>query len=125
MLEAQKQLKNRKRNFADHELDSVIDQTYRGKRVLFGCFSSGFSNEMKQVKQRKVTKAVNAATSEPQILDELKVVWFQVRGLRFISAHSESVFAPGRGEGIPVLPPLDERLYRGPEHQHDPLKNSL
>lgn len=36
MLEAQKQLKNRKRNFADHELDSVIDQTYRGKGVYLG-----------------------------------------------------------------------------------------
>lgn len=34
MLEAEKQLKNRKRNFADHELDSMVDQTYRGKKSI-------------------------------------------------------------------------------------------
>lgn len=64
MLEAKNQLKNRKRNFIDHELEVMI-----------------------------------TASSEPQTLEELKVLWFQVRGQRCISAHNELMWAPGERRG--------------------------
>lgn len=49
MSESIKQLKNRKRNFTDCELEVMINQTVGQKRVLFGGLGSGFSNKLKQV----------------------------------------------------------------------------
>lgn len=41
---------------ADRELDVMIDQTDRLKGELFRVFSSGFGNEMKEVKRQKVPR---------------------------------------------------------------------
>lgn len=91
--------------FFDRELEVMIDQSDRRKRVLFGGFSSGFNNKTDNVKRQNVTEAVSASSSEPQILEELIKKWLILsKKPRDASMHTECASYCRRTEDPCTLP---------------------
>lgn len=94
IMEATKQLE-KKHHFTVNLKDWLIKCTDQGKYY---------------VEWHRVTEAVNAVRSDPQVFGELqkKVVWFQASGQEVHLINRDRVQATGGGEGIPALAPLDE-----------------
>ena len=65
-------MKKKKRNFTDCEIEIMVGQIEKRKRILFGSLSSGMTNKTKQIEWQKVTDAVNSVSSEPRTLEEIK-----------------------------------------------------
>lgn len=76
----------------------------RLKQALFRALCSGISNKIKQVECQKMTESANAVGPEPHTLEELKK-----SDNKCISGHSDGLWVPWGGEGIPALSLLNER----------------
>ena len=104
--------RRKKKNFAECEIQVLLAEVEKRRRVLFNGASMGVSTGRKRVEWQRVCVAVNTVSSVHRSTEEVKKKWFDMKMLakKRISAHRESVGAAGWSMGSPQLSPLDERL---------------
>lgn len=93
---------NRKRNFTDCELETLLTEVEARRRVLLGTLSSGITRSRKTSEWESVCRAVNAAGSEQRTVPQVKKKWsdMKVQVKRKVAALRPGV----------ALTPCDERL---------------
>lgn len=101
--------KSKKKNFSDCEIEVLLAEVERRRRVLFNGVSMGVSNRRKRMEWHRVCVAVNNVSSDHRSPGEVKKKWFdiKVQAKKRISAHRQSVGAAGWSS---PLSPLDERV---------------
>ncbi|XP_046873074.1 nuclear apoptosis-inducing factor 1-like [Hypomesus transpacificus] len=104
--------KTKKRNFLDCEIEVLVGEVEKRKKILFGGHSMGVTNAKKTLEWQTLAEAVNATASEDRTVAELKKKWsdIKVEAKKRLAHHRQSVSATGGGKGTPELTPLDERL---------------
>ncbi|XP_061095066.1 uncharacterized protein LOC133126748 [Conger conger] len=102
----------KKKNFAECEIQVLIKEVEKRRRVLFNGVSVGVSAERKRMEWHRVCVAVNAVSAVHRSTREVKRKWFDMKVLakKRISAHKESVGAAGWSMRSPPLSPQDVRL---------------
>ncbi|XP_061094547.1 myb/SANT-like DNA-binding domain-containing protein 4 [Conger conger] len=104
--------RRKKKNFAECEIQVLVKEVERRRRILFNGASMGVSTGRKRMEWQRVCVAVNAVSAVHRSTEEVKKKWFDMKMLakKRISAHRESVGAAGRSVRSPPLSALDERL---------------
>ncbi|XP_026113218.1 nuclear apoptosis-inducing factor 1-like [Carassius auratus] len=104
--------KSKKRNFTQCEVEVIVGEVEKRRKMLFGGHSVGITNAKKALEWQTVADAVNAVASQPRTVAEIKKKWsdIKVEAKKRLALHRQSVSATGGGKGTPELTPLDERL---------------
>ena len=108
---AKSERKGKKRNFT--EIEVLVGEVEARKNILFGGLSAGISNKCKIVEWQHVTAAVNAVSSVPPIMAEIKKKWsdLKVVAKKRIAEHRRTITATGGGKGTAELTPLEEKIH--------------
>ncbi|XP_059386113.1 nuclear apoptosis-inducing factor 1-like [Carassius carassius] len=97
--------KSKKRNFTQCEVEVIVGEVEKRRKMLFGGHSVGITNAKKALELQTVADAVNAVASQPRTVAEIKKKWSDIK----VEAKKR-LSATGGGKGTPELTPLDERL---------------
>lgn len=107
--------KSKKRNFTQCEVEVLVGEVEKRRKMLFRGHSVGITNVKKALEWQKVADAVNASEGRTMAKIKKKCSDIKVDAKKRLALHRASVSATGGGKGTPELTPLDETLsyHRG------------
>ena len=93
--------KSKKRNFTQCEVEVIVGEVEKRRKVLFGGHSVGITNAKKARERQTVADAVNAVASQPRTVAEIKKKWsdIKVEAKKRLALHRQSVSATWGGWG--------------------------
>ncbi|XP_077083179.1 uncharacterized protein LOC143736324 [Siphateles boraxobius] len=101
---ANKERKSKKRNFTQCEVEVIVGEVEKRRKMLFGGHSVGITNAKNALEWQKVADAVNDVASQPWTVAEIKKKWsdIKVEAKMRLALHRQSVSATARLP-VPVI----------------------
>jgi len=86
----------KKCNFTQCEVEVIVGEVEKRRKMLFGGHSVGITNAKKALEWQKVADAVNAVASQPRTVAEIKKKWSDIK----VEAKKRLVINSRGGQGV-------------------------